>query len=198
MGCGLGATLGRLAMNEGLTAFGIDRSARLLDEGKRRRPGLRLIQGEAERLPLLDRCLAGVLCECMLSLAADPETVLGEFARVIELGGFLALTDVYARQAKGVPGLRRLAVNCCIRGAMARDRIEGFVSAGGFHILAFEDHSRLLTVLAARIVFEYGSLAAFWNAAGGGPEGTSIQPDVLQAKPGYYLLVARRKEPTFG
>jgi arsenite methyltransferase len=61
-------------------------------------------------------------------------------------------------------------------------------------VLVWEDHSRLLAELTARIVWNCGSLKSF-------PEGllpSSCLPgghfDMRRARPGYYLLIARKNE----
>jgi hypothetical protein len=60
----------------------------------------------------------------------------------------------------------------------------------GFSIGHWEDHSRLLAELSARIIFEHGSLEAFWDEVGGA--GKIIDGKVRDASLGYYLCIAQK------
>ena len=193
VGCGLGTTVDYLVKKHHLKAFGLDQSAPLLREGKEKGPKLGLIRGEAEKLPLPSQCLAGLLCECVLSLVDSPTRMLRECRRVLEPGGYLILGDIYARNPTNALGLGHLHTHCCIKGAMGRDQVEKSVQSSGFSILIWEDHSIFLKRLAAQLVFEYGSMAAFWATTYPGNDPAEIRPTVRQARPGYYLMVARRE-----
>jgi arsenite methyltransferase len=195
VGCGTGAAVDHLCRHHGLTAMGIDRSEALLEEGMRSHGGSALVRGRAEALPVGDGRVQAVLCECVLSLCPDPLCTLGETLRVLQPGGYLVLTDVYARgSSTPVENTGRPIVNCCLQGAVDRYTLETRITGAGFDLLLWEDHSLLLKQLAAQLVWTYGSLDAFWSAVygpdapnvmhGGGAGGCS--------RPGYYLLVARK------
>jgi arsenite methyltransferase len=193
VGCGLGTTVDYLRKEHHLQAFGLDQSAPLLKEGKEKSPDLGLIRGKADSLPLPRRCLAGLFCECVLSLVDHPTRMLRECRRVLKPGGYLILADIYARNPIHIMRLRDLHVHCCARGAMDRDQVEHYVQYSGFSILVWEDHSIFLKRLAAQLVFEYGSMAAFWGTTCPGNDPAEVQPTVRQARLGYYLMVARRE-----
>jgi arsenite methyltransferase len=194
VGCGVGATVEFLSQERHIEAFGVDTSSLLLKEGIERRPDLGLLQGTAEALPFCDGCFSALFCECVLSLVHDPVTVLKEFARVLKRGGFLILSDVYARMPDEASSLQHLPVHCCIKGALGRSQIVGMVEEGGFEALLWEDHTALLKQLAAKLIFSFGSLNAFWAATSSGGLPERIRETVQRARPGYYLLIARRKE----
>jgi hypothetical protein len=67
------------------------------------------------------------------------------------------------------------------------------VEGNGFSPVIWEDHSDLLNQLAAKLIFSFGSLNAFWAATccGGDPE--TIRQTVQRGRPGYYLLIAINK-----
>ncbi|WP_246559418.1 DVU_1556 family methyltransferase [Citrifermentans pelophilum] len=174
VGCGTGATVEYLSNRHHLNAVGIDPSLRLLEEGWERNPGLPLGLGTAEKLPAGTESKDGIICECVLSLLAHPERALAEFYRVLRHGGFLILSDLFAR----IP-----ADNSPVGGLLSRAELEEMLSASGFHLLLWEDHSRLLRELAARLVFAHGSSADFWRTAGNCADGQ---------RPGYYLLIAAK------
>jgi SAM-dependent methyltransferase len=198
VGCGVGATVEFLCRERRHKAFGVDTSSLLLKQGIERGPGLALLQGAAEQLPFRDECFSALFCECVLSLVRAPASALREFARVLHAGGYLILSDVYARVADETQSLHELPVHCCIKGAISRRQIVAMVEEIGFTTVLWEDHSAMLKQLAAQLVFAYGSLSAFWAAACSEAHPHAIEATVKRASPGYYLLIARRKERSHG
>jgi arsenite methyltransferase len=198
IGCGTGAVVDYLRRRHCLAAVGLDRSALLLSEGVRIHPGSPLVRGQAERLPAAAGCFGAVLCECVLSLCADPQRVLQETLRVLRPGGHLVLTDLYRRGTNAGAQTREIGVRSCLQGAVNRSTTQSRVRGAGFNEMIWEDHTGLLKQLAAQLIWTYGSLDAFWGAVGG--------PDAARAmrrredldtcsRPGYYLLVARKPVP---
>jgi arsenite methyltransferase len=198
VGCGLGTTVELLGEEHHHAAFGVDTSHLLVQEGMERKPDLGLLQGAAEDLPFPDRCFGALFCECVLSLLHDPASALREFARVLKLGGFLILSDVYARTADEASSLRHLPVRCCIKGAIGRRQIVAMVEEAGLSGVLWEDHSASLKQLAAQLVFSFGSLNAFWAAGCSGEDPVAIQETVKRGRPGYYLLIARKRGDDHG
>jgi SAM-dependent methyltransferase len=206
LGCGRGATVVHLRQRRRLGVVGLDRSTALLAEARRHQALLPLVCADAAAIPLPDGCLAAVCCECVLSLTEDPCQVLDECWRVLAPGGHLLLSDLYLRGG-GVafpPAPRQSAARCCLDGATTEACVRARVAAAGFRIRRWEDHSHLLKVLAAQLVFAYGSLDAFWQSAG------STQADVVETmgrvnvnvpfekkrdkrRPGYFLLIGRKE-----
>jgi arsenite methyltransferase len=193
VGCGAGATVEFLCQQHHHAAFGVDTSSLLLKEGIERKPNLGLLQGTAEELPFPDRCFSALFCECMLSLLHDPGSALKEFARVLNPGGFLILSDVYARMPDEASSLQHLPLHCCIKGAVGRRQVIAMVEESGLTPVIWEDHSDQLKQLAGQLIFSFGSLNAFWAATCSGEDQEVIQETVKRARPGYYLLIARRK-----
>jgi ubiquinone/menaquinone biosynthesis C-methylase UbiE len=191
VGCGSGATLAYLRSRKRIRAFGVDFSWKLLTEEDD--PNLRSLrtQGRAEALPLKNDYFSALFCECVLSLLPDPAMAVAEYCRVLAPGGYLILSDLYARPRQGrKEESASLPLNCCLNGAVGRESIVDWITAAGFDLLFFEDHTDLLKQLAAQMVWQYGSLAAFREAAGGAEcRGGSA---IFAGRPGYYLMVARK------
>jgi arsenite methyltransferase len=192
VGCGVGATVGFLCQEHRHAAFGVDTSSLLLKEGLEKKPNLRLLQASAENLPFPECCFRALFCECVLSLLRNPVSVLGEFARVLNPGGFFILSDVYARAPGETSSLQNIPIRCCITGAVGRNQIFAMVEESGFMTLIWEDHSALLKQLAGQLIFSFGSMNAFWAATCTGEHPDAIPETVKRARPGYYLLIAQR------
>jgi ubiquinone/menaquinone biosynthesis C-methylase UbiE len=130
----------------------------------------------------------------VLSLLPDPSLVLKEFVRVLNPEGFLVLSDVYARIPDEASSLPHLPVRCCIKGAVGMRQIIARVEESGLTVVTWEDHSALLKQLAAQLIFSFGSLNAFWGTTCSEGLPDAIEATVNRARPGYYMLIARRKE----
>ena len=173
VGCGAGASVEHLCGHHGFDAEGVDISRVLLAEGLGRNPALALSEGTAQALPFADESRDGVLCECALSLFEDPLAALAEFHRVLRLGGYLILSDLYSRDAAAWAGSQGWGVE------LTREELERMLAEIGFATHIWEDHTHLLRELAARLILAHGSL-----------EGLGCAPGGNARRPGYYLLVA--------
>jgi arsenite methyltransferase len=191
VGCGSGATTVYLRRSHGLPAVGLDISRMLLEEAHE--TGLpAFIQGRAEALPIGDARLAAIFCECTFSLLPDPESALAEWRRVLAPGGYLILSDLYARSGRLQPTAQLDGVHCCLDGAVGCKTLFDRMAAAGFKVLLFEDHTPLLKRLAAQLVWEHGSIEAFWTHVGGA---CAADREKFTGRPGYYLMVARKSQP---
>jgi SAM-dependent methyltransferase len=189
IGCGIGTTAAYLRRVHGLRAMGLDLSAQLLGEGTARHPGLPLLRGRAEALPIADGVLAGLTCECVLSLICDPAGALREFHRVLKPGGRLILSDLYRRrdlERGALPG------NCCLAGAVSREKLFDCLQGAGFKVRLWQDRSHLLAELAARLVLLHGSMTSFWGRFTDDGDGRAMQQAVQAIRPGYFLLIAQK------
>jgi len=193
IGCGIGTTAAHLRKDHGLRAMGIDLSAHLLCEGAGRHPKLPLVRGRAENLPFADESLAGLTCECVLSLVNNPQRTLGEFRRVLTPNGYLILSDLYRRQENSATGLPE---NCCLAGAVTRKQFLGWLHEAGFSVRLWRDRSHLLAELAARLVLLHGSMSSFWGRFTDDGDGRAMQQAVQAIRPGYFLLIAQKSSPS--
>ncbi len=97
--CGTGAISLALARRYGCSVVGIDPSAEMLAEGRRRvaAAGLdarvRLEQGNAETLDFPDGTFDALTSGYLLRYVADPAATLTELARVVRSGGRIAALD---------------------------------------------------------------------------------------------------------
>jgi arsenite methyltransferase len=192
--CGTGATVQQLRDGYGYRAVGIDASELLLSTGLMRRPDLALARALGESLPFARGQLQAVFLECSLSVIGASQKVLGELDRVLAPDGFLILSDLYLRNPQAAGSLRALPVACCLQGALSRSELFDCLQSHGFEIAFWEDHSASLKELTGRIIMQSGSMQAFWGqTVPGSVDPFDLQLAISRAKPGYYLLVAKKK-----
>lgn len=189
VGCGSGATVAHLRKKYILCAYGLDLSRELLADCLDPKANPALIHGRAESLPIADARIDAIFCECALSLIPSPETALAEWHRALAPDGYLIVSDLYARSVEMQERKNHSPVRCCLDGAVDREALFTRMAAAGFNLLLFEDHTLLLKQLAARLVWEYGSLDAFWSTVGGS---CNAGMQASGGRPGYYLMVARK------
>ncbi|MDX1650740.1 MAG: class I SAM-dependent methyltransferase, partial [Myxococcota bacterium] len=87
LGCGAAAWTRALA-DDGARAVGVDLSRRQLAHAQA--GGLRLVQGDAERLPFRDAAFDVVFCDHGATSFARPQRAVAEASRVLRSGGLLA------------------------------------------------------------------------------------------------------------
>ncbi len=194
IGCGQGATARHLAGDYNYSAIGLDLSALLLQAAGPppvQLPGPALVRAPGEFLPLAEAAFDAVLAECCLTVMAGPDRVLTECYRVLRPGGWLIVSDIYVRNPAAISFLRRLPLDTCLRGAMSQGEMTGKLVACGFHSLAWEDHSAVLKQLAVQLIFAGGSMKQFWGGCGAANP-AEVQSAISLARPGYFLLLARK------
>jgi demethylmenaquinone methyltransferase / 2-methoxy-6-polyprenyl-1,4-benzoquinol methylase len=118
---GTGAVATELVKRRGCSVVGLDQSAAMLAEARRRVPDrVSLVLGDAERLPFPDASFDGLTVTYLLRYVDDPAETLRELARVVRPGRTIASLefaipagpvarpawDLYVRV--GLPGLGRL------------------------------------------------------------------------------------------
>jgi len=187
LGCGVGATASYLAGRWGVSAFGLDSSARFIEEAEAHDPGVTWVLGRAQEIPYGEGFFDAVFCECLLSTVDDPVRVLGEIHRVLRADGRLAITDLYLRNPGRGSSLSGLPAATCLRGAAGREAVVSMLELAGFTVRVWRDRSDALKAFMGRMVFAYGSGACFWEAFLG--ENEDRRASIALARPGYYMLV---------
>jgi SAM-dependent methyltransferase len=194
--CGLGATL-RYICARGLRAFGSDLSAHLLHQAAARPTAARLkpaplfFQADSACLPLADGQMDAALLECSLSVFA-----------VLAPGGFLVISDLYARSLDGLRALQSFHPTGCLAGMTHAAEMDDRLTACGLTPWVWEDHSDLLKEMLRRLAVP-SELAAepaqpplLAQLCGIAPESgldaLDVQLLAARARPGYFLAVARK------
>jgi demethylmenaquinone methyltransferase / 2-methoxy-6-polyprenyl-1,4-benzoquinol methylase len=148
---GTGAVALELLRRKGCRVVGVDQSAGMLAEARRRVDGrVRLVEASAEQLPFADAEFDGLTFTYLLRYVDDPAATLRELARVVRPGGTIAALEF------GVPrGLWRAPWELWVRaglpaaGAAIRG---GWLEVGSFlgpSIRSFYDRWPLERQLAA-------------------------------------------------
>jgi ubiquinone/menaquinone biosynthesis C-methylase UbiE len=144
-------------------------------------------------LPCPTGALDGVILECSWSAMAGrgadgtPDAVLAECRRVLRYSGRLAITDLYARAA--APAGPSPLGDACWAAMPTEPEIRAALTRHGFTVDTWEDHSLVLREFTARLILEHGSLVPLLGEGAGRPEARAA---LAAARPGYFLLVARR------
>jgi SAM-dependent methyltransferase len=193
VGCGSAASVEHLTSHHHLNAVGLDASAVLLGAGHRRARTLPLVRARGEWLPCPKDRFGAVLAECSLSIIQDVGRALDEFWRVMRPGGYLILSDIYARNPRGVLALRRLPIESCLCGAVEEADTLARVRAHGFAVRLWEDQTDALRSFTAQLIWSQGSLQQFWCRTASCVDAIAIQNAVAQSRPGYYLLIAQKE-----
>ena len=88
---GTGAVAAELVRRTGCSVVGLDQSAGMLSEARRRVPArVSLVQGDAEQLPFPDASFDGLTVTYLLRYVDDPARTLRELARVVRPGRTIA------------------------------------------------------------------------------------------------------------
>ncbi|WP_392675663.1 class I SAM-dependent methyltransferase [Streptomyces sp. LN785] len=75
--------------------IGVDASPDMLNQARKRLPGVEFHEADLHRLPLPDNAVDTVVCALALTHVPDLAPVLAEFARVLRPGGDLVISDAH-------------------------------------------------------------------------------------------------------
>lgn len=189
--CGPGTSAHQLARETGCDVIGVD----LAPPSASSDPRVRFVRGDAEALPLDDRSVDGVLCECALCTFPNKRAAACEFVRVLRPGGRVALSDLTARPEQLPASLASLqAWVACIADARPLDEIAALLERAGLVVEQAEPHDQALADLLDRI--EARLQVAAMLAADAVADGRALlgnARDALAARTlGYGIVIARR------
>ena len=139
VGCGAGESV-EVARDRGADAVGLDRDQTA--------PGA--VRGDMTRLPFRDESVEVVLAECVMCLASNREQALAEAHRILEPGGFLAVSDVVV--ADSIPDLPQPMVRAlCLQNAQSRTAMVSEIDAARFVVEDVQDHRKDLIAMRDQI-----------------------------------------------
>ena len=179
IGCGDGESLGLLYDEFGLSCCGLEPDPEHLAAARSAAAGCTVVQGRGEKIPFADSSFGAVLAECSFSLFDPAPKALAEIWRVLQPGGKLLLTDVYA--ASGC--------SCCGKGLLRQIRtveeIKDLLKRAGFNVLHQEDCGKVLKWQLAQLILDYGREEAYAKL---GLDSCTLK----KAGTGYLLLIAEK------
>ena len=179
VGCGLGTSLDFLAEEYGIDPHGIDASEKTVQKAGK---GF-ITCADARRLPFEAQSLDAVMFECVLSLIDAPEKAIDEACRVLRPGGAVIISTLTCEG-------ERLSD----RGRMNLEKLAALMTEKGFEIKLMSDETPLLRSFAANVIFEYGSLTAYAEAAREELGSCALDCAVPVKGTGYGLLTAIKED----
>lgn len=190
-GCGFGTTVQFLWQEAGLHAVGVDACPDRLGQGRNARdfPAAAAL---LEALPFGPAVFDAVFCECVLSLVPDKELCLKNFFELLKPEGRLVITDLVL-PGDITPDAAGPFVTC-LDGALTLHALVQAVENAGFKVICTEEHTRLLKQMACEMVFEHGSLDAFWQSLTGDVINRGLAGRCRRGKlkPEYWMLIAKK------
>ena len=190
IGCGAGGTLERVERAGISCPVGLDSSETLLGEAALRLEPRCLVRGFAEALPFKSGCLDALFSECVLSILTERSMALYECARVLREGGYLVVSDVFARENPGRGEPEAKPARLRDGGLLVKDNLLGFLTTLGFSLLLWEEYQRLLKEFAARMILAGVCLPDLWTCRQGQEKKKTDRSGMS-----YFLLVARKGGP---
>ena len=108
--------------------------------------------GDAEDVPLPDRCADVVLCECALCTFPDKPTAMAEMARLLVPGGRLGITDVAADRDRLPVELTGLTARiACVADARPLTEYADLAASAGLRVLMTDPHTEALNRMINQI-----------------------------------------------
>src|SRR5262249_53422299 len=203
---GGGTTAALLAQERGVKETGIDLGTVQVAKAQARASQLRLDKllrfevGDAEGLPIDDRCFDAVVCECAFCTFPNKQTAASEIARVLRPGGKVGITDVWLESDRLEPELAGIAGRiACLADAQPIAVLQDILAFAGLRVTATERHDQALATTIERI---HGTLTALKIVGLAHLDGHVFGPAITLATKaahvvargdaGYVLIVAER------
>jgi SAM-dependent methyltransferase len=214
VGCGDGASMRLLRDELGVKPVGCDRDKAILARAKELDGSLQLRQTDGLCLDFPSLYFDGALLECSFSLMNRHDELLHELYCVLKPGASIAITDLYCinpdsdragevyYEAKRILNTPRKEDDCktadslpspyLLDGMFVIDNLLHAIRETGFEITLFRDRTKQLQDYYAQLLFDYGSLDAYWEAVL--PKGCRPFCRAVPGKNcGYFLLTAQKE-----
>jgi arsenite methyltransferase len=128
MGCGYGSAL-RMLTERGYVAIGLD----LAHETALTATEIgAVVIADAECPPFGERCVDGILMECVLSLLPDKPAALKHAFHALKPGGRIAISDITVEQPLPLPLGEVAAWSACVGGALPTGEYISLLEEAGF------------------------------------------------------------------
>jgi len=174
IGCGLGATVRHIRRNYGYDICGIEKDK----DAVKLAVTQFVYAGDSTELPFVSEELDGLLFECSLSKMDNPELVFTQCQRVLKPGGYLIISDMYARGSGAT-------LSGLLGRIEAKEVLMDKFKSNGFNIKLFEDYSDDLQTMWGQLIFEHGAKALCENL---GTDSGKLK----KIKCGYCLIIAQK------
>jgi arsenite methyltransferase len=144
-GSGTDALIAAMLTGESGVVFGLDMTRAMREKLQRivaakQMGNVRVLEGNAEQIPLPDASIDVVTSNGVLNLVPDKPAAFGEIARVLKSGGRLQIADIALRvpvsdQSRADPKLWAE----CVVGAITEDDYVSLLRAAGLSVEVFHD-----------------------------------------------------------
>ncbi len=215
VGCGDGASMRLLRDDLGIKPVGCDRDKAILARAKELDSSLQLRLTDGLCLDFPSLYFDGALLECSFSLMNRHDELLHELYCILKPGASIAITDLYCinpdadragetyYEAKRILNAPRKEDDCktadslpspyLLDGMFVIDNLLHAIRETGFEITLFRDRTKQLQDYYAQLLFDYGSLDAYWEQVL--PKGCQPFCRVVPGKNcGYFLLTAQKEK----
>lgn len=153
IGCGRGNRLNAISKSfPNSVLYGIDNDEDNCDSASKACPRATILHGDAQSLPLSSGSFHIALCECTLSLLAQPLDCLKEIFRVLRPGGFLILSDLFIPETE----ITRIPLSSegFIRNLATSGWFNQAATSSGFSVQSFQDCKDALLEYVAQMIFD--------------------------------------------
>ena len=148
VGCGDGTTLSFLKEEFEINPVGIDKSEKLIEQGKEKFKDIDLQVGEADYLEFSSFSFDAVIMECTLSVIEMQTEAIHEAYCLLRPGGKLIITDLFGTE----------------EGTLNKESIIEDCEEIGFSVFQTQDRTDDLVTFTAEKILEHGSLKEYFES----------------------------------
>jgi len=176
LGCGKGATIKYISDFYKIDICGLDISESLVAAANEINKDAVIVISSGENTPFEDDTFNGVFAECTLSLMDNLEKTINEINRIMKCGGYVIISDVYAKNTAYLEELNSYSAETCLKNPHE------------------ENYDNLMKQLVVDIIFGHNTMESFWNCTGCHCiDGAKFQETLRKSKLGYFLMIAKKE-----